>query len=257
MIRILFLLLTTSVLAQSTPEKGIVYYGQIESLGLGSKNGPEKISYLVFNKNEANYITQKDSLQNLNPADLKQIYESNDGSLIQINSNVYTTPRGFEVYTNLSKDSIWSSYKWKEYAYLKEKKQDLKWELQKETKKIGHFVCQKAVGKLRGREYIAWFSPEIPVPFGPWKLQGLPGLILEAYTPDEEIYFSAKKIEYPTKNPTPISKIAIKKGEKWLNFTEYLKWHDENLDYAYQKGILLGIKAIRATQKETFKEYEE
>lgn len=252
---LLVLLFTTLSFAQNTTN-GLVIYSQIESLGLGAKNGPEAISSLLFNQQEALYITKKDSLQNLSATLLKEFYENNQTGLTMVNPNVYTTPKGFEVYINLGKDSIWSSYKWREYAYLKEKRKDLNWKLSTETKKIGNFNCQKAIGHLRGRDYIAWFTTEIPVPFGPWKLHGLPGLILEAYTPDEEIYFYARKIEYPTKKGK-IEKITIEKGKKWLTFSEYLKWHDENLDYAYEKGILLGVNAIRGTQKGTFKEFTE
>lgn len=255
-IKYLFFLIFTTI--SFSQQKGIVYYGQIESIRLGPKNGPEAFSYLIFNKSEAYYVTKKDSLQNLNPIALKEMYQNTDGSFVNINPNIYTTKRGFEVYTNLSKDSIWSSYKWKDFAFLKEKKLDLKWKLSNDTKKIGKFVCLKATCKLRGRDYIAWYTPDIPIPFGPWKLQGLPGLILEAYTTDEEIYFSAKKIEYPTKNPIIISKIEIDKGKKWLTFNEYLNWNEKNLDYTFQKGLLLGIKeSIRSNQKDVFKEYME
>ena len=40
------------------------------------------------------------------------------------------------------------------------------------------YPCFKAELKFRGRKYYAWFTPQIPINEGPWKFQGLPGLIL-------------------------------------------------------------------------------
>jgi GLPGLI family protein len=42
------------------------------------------------------------------------------------------------------------------------------------------YPCRKAVCRFRGREWTAWYTPEIPRSEGPWKLHGLPGLILKA-----------------------------------------------------------------------------
>ncbi len=61
------------------------------------------------------------------------------------------------------------------------------WELEAETRQIGGLTVHKARARFRGRNYTAWYCPEIPVPVGPWKLHGLPGAILEAY--DEEGFF--------------------------------------------------------------------
>lgn len=42
------------------------------------------------------------------------------------------------------------------------------------------YECVMAESDYHGRRWRAWFSPDLPLPFGPWKLHGLPGLILKA-----------------------------------------------------------------------------
>lgn len=65
----------------------------------------------------------------------------------------------------------------------------LDWEIFDDSKVIGGYTCQKAVTDFKGRTYEAWFTTEIPMPFGPWKLHGLPGLILSAKDVKEEVIF--------------------------------------------------------------------
>lgn len=62
---------------------------------------------------------------------------------------------------------------------LREKSPFFNWDIVDDYKKIGSYLCQKALVTFRGREYTAWFAQELPVSSGPWKFSGLPGLILE------------------------------------------------------------------------------
>jgi GLPGLI family protein len=71
-----------------------------------------------------------------------------------------------------------------------------------ETKKIDSFICQKAVGNFRGRTWYAWYVKEIPVSTGPWKLHGLPGLIIEASDSLDEVKFIFESLSIPPgRNP--------------------------------------------------------
>ncbi|MCM5662587.1 GLPGLI family protein [Galbibacter mesophilus] len=64
----------------------------------------------------------------------------------------------------------------------------LDWKITQDTKKIGKYLCYKAKaseklfsrqGFYYSKQVIAWFTPEIPVTFGPSNYSGLPGLILQ------------------------------------------------------------------------------
>jgi GLPGLI family protein len=66
----------------------------------------------------------------------------------------------------------------------------MNWQLTREGKKVQDISCFKATGHFRGRDYIAWYAPDIPVNRGPWKFGGLPGLIVEISDVDDEVHFN-------------------------------------------------------------------
>ncbi|CAL2094094.1 putative GLPGLI family protein [Tenacibaculum sp. 190524A02b] len=84
----------------------------------------------------------------------------------------------------------------KSYYIVEEVLPAIKWEITRETKKIGEYICFKALARFRGRNYTAWFTPQVPVLFGPYKFHGLKGLILEIADDTKEVMFRAEKIEY-------------------------------------------------------------
>lgn len=95
----------------------------------------------------------------------------------------------------------------------------IEWSISDETKDISGYPCIKATADFRGRTWTAWYTPDIPLPYGPWKLHGLPGLIMEAQDSTKTYIMNAERIEYrrdeifdkdfrtmhPAKNENPIT----------------------------------------------------
>lgn len=81
---------------------------------------------------------------------------------------------------------------------------ELGWEIGDSTKTILGYECVMASVNYHGRRWTAWFSPEIPVIAGPWKLTGLPGLILEATADGNQYSFIATGIQQTDKPITPV-----------------------------------------------------
>ncbi len=76
------------------------------------------------------------------------------------------------------------------------------WTLQPGSKDICGQTCRKATTSFRGRNWTAWYAPDIPIDNGPWKFGGLPGLILKVESNDGEQRFEATAIR---NNPHTIS----------------------------------------------------
>lgn len=72
---------------------------------------------------------------------------------------------------------------------------NLDWKILADKKIIGNISCQKAITNYHGRDYIAWFTTSLPFKSGPWKLNGLPGLIVTAYDKTGRIRFDFNGFE--------------------------------------------------------------
>ncbi len=194
---------------------GIVTYTQ--STGnpyLAHMNGE---TTLLFNKTRSVYIN------NCAPKGYIS-YPTESGTMV----NESGDPEGFPVYKMHSEKQIY----YKTHTVLSKKKVVVRdtlgaipWEIYPEFKQFGPYTCQKAIGAFRGRTYEAWFAPDIPIPSGPYKLGGLPGLILEAQSIDGFVKFLFVKLEF---SPS-ISNFIVPPHGKYLglNYDELQIAEDE------------------------------
>lgn len=92
----------------------------------------------------------------------------------------------------------------------------MEWQLTQETRTINGYLTYKAT-RSKGK-VIAWYTPEIPISFGPKGEYGLPGLILELEV--GKIIFKVTKIVL---NPKEEIKVEEPTGGKRVSFEEYKK----------------------------------
>lgn len=134
-------------------------------------------------------------------------------------------------YTNLSTQTILEQKEIAGTTFLIKKEATIDWKITNEKKKIGDYLAQKAVthkevintrtDNVIKHKVIAWFTPEIPINYGPDGYHGLPGLILKleigGFTNfvihDIDLGVSNPKVKKPTKGKkvTEEEYIAIKK----------------------------------------------
>tara|TARA_B110001454_G_C12691103_1_gene422345 strand:+ start:266 stop:1057 length:792 start_codon:yes stop_codon:yes gene_type:complete len=177
-------------------------------------------SYLIFNNSNSVFVWK--SINN----SIKKNKEISDESDTKITfKKVINDTIGTRVYNDYSKKQIILREPLLENNFkVIDYKVKINWKIENEFKKIGNLKCQKAYGVFRGRNYIAWFTTTFPLPTGPWKLQGLPGLILEAYDENKEVNFIFKSLNRYSKEK---EKIRIPLSKDAITIKEFVKKKDD------------------------------
>lgn len=142
----------------------------------------------------------------------KEIEEVDD-TPANVNINIVTTrtsERMAIVYKDVKEDAMLTETMLADKGFLiSENLNQIDWNIEDETKKIGQYEVRKATAVINGEQTIAWFTTEIPINHGPKYYWGLPGLILgieleSGFTITcEEITMNAKiDIKRPSKGKT-------------------------------------------------------
>mgnify|MGYP005981383873 FL=1 len=90
----------------------------------------------------------------------------------------------------------------------------LDWELTDSVATVLGYECQSARCKFRGREWTVFYTEDIPLTDGPWKLYGLPGLIMKASDADGHYTFECIGIKSKADRPITIYKVPFNKTDR-------------------------------------------
>ena len=98
------------------------------------------------------------------------------------------------------------------------------WKIKNDMREIAGHICMNAsfYDTIRGKEVIAWFALDLPIPIGPNRYCGLPGMILEINEANGALVYTATSVLLYNE-PIDIPKPVVKKKIKVINYTEHDK----------------------------------
>jgi GLPGLI family protein len=98
------------------------------------------------------------------------------------------------------------------------------WKIKNDMKEIAGRICMNAsfYDTVKGKEVIAWFALDLPIPIGPDRYCGLPGMILEINEANGAVIYTATSILLSDEK-VEIKKPTVKKRIKNISNQEYNK----------------------------------
>ena len=187
---LIFLFTLNFTLIYSQFNQGKISY-KLESKDHSLKKGN---GILYFNNKESIYIIN-------NEKELTQIQKISDGSTVHpsnTNDSIANKPRF--IYYDAKNKIFYNNIINNNIEMIIKDTVSISWNIKKDFKKILGFNCQKAIGKLNDKNYEVWFSKDLKYPYGPIKINGLNGLILELHSDDLKLSIIAENISLNDKN---------------------------------------------------------
>lgn len=186
--------LTGNIALAQSPDKVLakVNYAFSHIRDTTQKNNPytENMALLI-GRNASVYTSYDKATQDLERKKLieEQMKNSPPGAPMHINVGKSKPTTPIEYYTFIKENKLFIKEPLFTIYLTEETLPKIDWKVGKDTTSFSGLHCQKATARFKGRNWIAWYAPELPFQSGPWKLNGLPGLIVEAYDEKKEVQF--------------------------------------------------------------------
>jgi GLPGLI family protein len=228
-------LFTILIQAQdSIPIGRVVYLQQADMLGDEPKNG---VATLLFNRSVSLYTHNSAPTQD----------SSFNDPQYDMPSTVAGDREGFPIYKIYAERRLYAKIFCRQAprtnCVVSDTFATTAWTLHPEHRRFGQYDCRRATGHYRGRDYEAWYTLDVPIPTGPFKLGGLPGLILEATSLDGKVKFLFKSIKISDQVAGVIRMPTGK--DVGMTYSQYIEdqdiFHRNQIDAAKAKGFELSI----------------
>lgn len=234
----LLLIFSNICFSQATLQTGFVKY----TTSFEAEEYTKFNAFLNFNDKESLFTKNKLGMDSI--ANLGSIAYGEKGIILPEPSMIVSGPthteKGFNYYRNFeTKKIIFNINKFGPLApyVVNDEWIEIKWMVLDDFKEIAGHTAQKATANFRGTDFEVWFATDLPFPYGPINLFGLPGVILEVWYNDQK-QITAYEVCYPCENiygvepPTePIVKTMKEHVHIEDNFEYYLYTElNKNLD---------------------------
>lgn len=207
----------------------------------------DSLSLFIYDKlNDTDSISELDTFNQLKTSSFGI---TNNALSVHVSSK---DSKGMQVYRNFNQKEIilrQTEIKPMKAFTVKDEWVEIDWQITGRDSVYLNYSIFEAVGSFRGRQYVCWFTKAIPCNYGPWKLFGLPGLILLANDNENLFSFCAKEIQYPL-----LEELSIKIPEEHENKTlkDYIYFLDffmEHVEIGFKNSIDDFLKSNDSTGK--------
>lgn len=193
-------LLFLSVLFYAQSDKKEILYGNFTYLLKAKLNTQtpdyihEELFSLYIGENRAFFASTQSLKKDTVMANSIVSTKNADGSIVMSFKNGTSLPKTKFQYTIIQSNENIQYFQPVGMSVLTYKEPVIgSWKLIDETKVINTMNCKKATVTYKGRNWTAWYSTEIPLPYGPYKFSGLPGLIIKMIDQKNEYDFELIK----------------------------------------------------------------
>ena len=151
---------------------------------------------LIIGKNASRYLSL-DAIANLVKIqkDFKKQAEESQGGNLTLSIGPRKDLTRDEYYYFTKENKLIVQQRLRNIYLIEEPAYSINWKILNDTMSFEGIHCRKAIAHIKGRNWIAWYATELPFQSGPWKLNGLPGLIIDAHDDKNEVKFGFAGME--------------------------------------------------------------